>query len=76
MKYQITQVSDKITTEVLDWNKVLFAKEFPLEGFNLDEAKKQLRMDLNAYEVRQKEKEYKENKKKELEKLLNKPQEL
>lgn len=72
MKYQITNIDNTIRIEVSKGNEILLTKDFPLEGFNLDEARQQLKRDIQVMEVQQKEKNQKEAKKNELKKLLNK----
>lgn len=71
-KFQITKAEEIIKIEVFKGNDVILTKDFPLEGFNLDEARQQLKRDVQTLEVQQKEKERLENKKNELKKLLNK----
>ena len=72
MKYEITKAEDIITIEVSKGNKVLLTWNFPLEGFDLEMAKKKLREEANSVEVMEKEKERKEERKNELKKLIGK----
>jgi len=72
MKYEIIQIEDVITIEVSKGNKILLTREFPLEGFDLEMAKKKLREEANSVEVMEKEKERKEERKNELNKLIGK----
>ena len=72
MRYQIIQVDDTVTIEVSKGNNVVLTKEFPLEGFNIDEAREQLKRDVNVLEIKQYENDQHEAKKNELKGLLNK----
>ena len=72
MRYQIIQVGDTVTIEVSKGNNVVLTKEFPLEGFNIDEAREQLKRDVNVLEIKQHENDQHEAKKNELKGLLNK----
>ena len=72
MRYQIIQVGDTVTIEVFKGNNVVLTKEFPLEGFNIDEAREQLKRDVNVLEIKQYENDQHEAKKNELKGLLNK----
>ena len=75
-KYEIKKVERMVMIEVSKGNVAILTREFPLEGFNLDEASQQLKRDVQTLEVQQQEKERLEKKRKELEKLIGKKYDL
>ena len=75
MKFKILQVDEKIQIEVTKGNNVLMTKEFDVE-ISLEKIKEVLKSDVALLEVKEKEKERKENKKNEFKKLIGKEIEL